>query len=378
MTPTLPPKPLAEICLSVSDDIVAEDRLVELAAVPNRHHSNPSWRGIADGETHLGSKVVVELAAVPNCNSDVETKRITSLWRAIADGETHLGSNVRHLEVSYDNDILLVRDALKPESIKMRSDRLAHLLQALRNGRLPSLIEFSLSMDLAPAHAADVDSFKDVIDAAAQQSTINALNVTFDRGDYYYNVLWTALLGFRNLRRLHLYGEFTAEMVESFILLHPDLSRLSLYPSALGPRLHEVFDTLVDTAENDVHLTKLDVTEIGPVSEAFLDYLTAYEGLEELRISKACAIEHRLVERFWEDVLPHHEESLRVLSIILAVTVGALRQWCIDESHLAQLQKCKELRTINVAAKRVRRMQCAGEPSSTRFLSESGVGTDYD
>ncbi|KAF8996282.1 hypothetical protein BDZ89DRAFT_1084278 [Hymenopellis radicata] len=76
--------------------------------------------------------------------------------------------------------------------------------------------------------------------------------------------------------------------------------------------------------------------------------------------------------RFWEKVPTHHQESLRVLSIIPDCW-RASTQWCIDESKLAQLRECKALRTINVAAQM---SQKNGVMTALETLRREGVFPD--
>jgi len=103
--------------------------------------------------------------------------------------------------------------------------------------------------------------------------------------------------------------------------------------------LNDIWDVL---REEGVFLKDIVVDK---VTGALVNYLDAYSGLRSLTLAGATSASNKLAERFYNDVLPRHVQTLVFLEII-PQDEG---KWCFGKHNMDTFLQCTRLSTLKVA-----------------------------
>jgi hypothetical protein len=97
--------------------------------------------------------------------------------------------------------------------------------------------------------------------------------------------------------------------------------------------------------ETTIELSILTIPRAGNAMDEMFTYLLSYTGLRELRIYNDSQEEDRAGQRLWHEVIPHHGDTLAILS----VTSRFEGEWCYGPRAAVTLWQCSSLRDLTIS-----------------------------
>ncbi|KAK0209187.1 hypothetical protein DFS33DRAFT_515081 [Desarmillaria ectypa] len=316
-----------------------------------------------------------------------------SLLKSLTRGETDVAKLVRDLSIL----TILPRYSrcsgsadMYHKTTRTKARALGKLVKAIRNV-MPQFVALEhLHCDLDPSggfKAADVDT---IIQALAFLPRLVSLTLNFGHGPFLLvppYLIRSSLSRFKNLHSVEIWGEAYSyeNVIGPLVANNPNLTRLAIFGrgSALVTTLCEIrnhynlrylpitdlsigcnIDATVPsmvpylrhlriTPTNDSFipvefwavLTQrgilLVTLLVGDATDALMEYLESYSGLEVLSLSPA---DDRQADTFYGRVLQRHTRTLRKLSI--EITSGG--EWCVGPRALDALAQCTKLARLNM------------------------------
>lgn len=140
----------------------------------------------------------------------------------------------------------------------------------------------------------------------------------------------------------------------------------------------EFFTTL---EEIGVELSQLSVTGMEAAMDEMFSYLISYVGelqtLEIRNIIIDCQDqEDKAGYRFWHEIVPHHQSSLKVLCIYTWYE----GEWCYGPETAAALSQCLSLRNLSIAGRSVGTAWAKAKlslPRTNKVIKVYNVGESY-